>query len=30
VPHIPKTEVPINPINPRGKLAMLALPPFEN
>lgn len=30
VPCIPKMEIPINPINPRGELAMLALPPFEN
>jgi hypothetical protein len=29
-PWVPKKEVAINPINPRGELAMLVLPLGEN
>jgi len=30
VPRVPKKEGAINPINPRGELAMLAFPEGEN
>jgi len=30
MPHVPKEEGAINPINPHGELAMLAFPQNEN